>query len=203
MALSFCYYARPPEMPSDVHKIRTQNMSGGDLVPRRTGLVDATGILRHLDRLQRRVSGSELAVLRLPAWAVDWASFPPPSCSLPGADIGQIADYRYTVGNGTGLHLQGGLANGIVVIDAHLDPRDGCTRPIEHALEATCAVEYAAVGAFAASVLAYILRGSGKAVARAALLGAGGGALAGAHVPKQRRVVFALAMPIGAQGWSL
>lgn len=188
-------------MPNNVNEIRSGTLSPGSPFYQ----IDANGLLRYVVALQRQLDPDELAVVRAIDGdpRIDWSSFPAPRCSLPGADVGQLDDRRYSVTDGTGLHVQRFRVGGELVIDAHVDPHDACTLPIEHAAHSTRAFEYAAIGAAAAGLLAYLLTGSGKMAAGAAVIGAGGGGLAGAQTPKQRRVVVHLATLIERHGgWS-
>lgn len=191
-------------MPNDVNLIRSGSRLHRDLMGWQPGQIDSNGLLRCVLALQRQVGADELAVVRVPDShpMVDWSSFPAPKCSLPGADVGQLADWRYSVTDGSGLHLQRFQHGSRLFIDAHVDSHDACTLPIEHAAHSTRAFEYGAICAAAAGLLTYLVTGSGKAAVGAAIIGASGGGLAGAHTPKQRRVVVDLAaLIVPSGGW--
>jgi len=124
--------------------------------------------------------------------AIAWETFPAPARGLPGANVGQAADARFSVADGTSLHLQRFIWADGDVIDAHLDDHDPHVWPIEHAAHATHAVEYGLWGGVGLGLFTYAITGNKRAALVAGGLGAGGGVYRGAHKPKQSRKVFLL-----------
>ena len=188
-------------MPNHCQQIRTTNPWVGDLL---FGSIDYAGLVGLVGGLQRKVGPRQLAVVRIIEGdpAVLWASFPKVSCKLPGAKVGQVADFRFTIGDGTGFHCQRFIADGVRIVAAHLDDHDGCTRGVEHAANATRAVEFGAIGAGLAALAALAFTRNPKIIAGIGAAGAGGGALLGAHTPTQARVFFDLADYVaGAYRW--
>jgi hypothetical protein len=152
--------------------------------------VQANGLVQLLDQLRAQVDADELAVVRIQADdPVDWTTFPATSCDLPGAAVDQSADFRYSLTDGSGLHIQQFPAGHF---EAHIDVCDACSSPVEHAATETRAVEFAAMAASGVGLLAWALSGSGKVALAAAGVAAVGGGLVGANTPKKRRKVHAL-----------
>jgi hypothetical protein len=62
-------------------------------------LVDADGLVHLLSHFRGHVTADELAVVRMAYLdpAIAWHSFPAPSCLLPGSNIGQVADARFSI----------------------------------------------------------------------------------------------------------
>ncbi len=149
-------------------------------------------IVGALTRLRGRVAAHELAVVRIPFSVIAWETFPAPSCGLPGAEVGQVADARFALADGTSLHLQRFIRASGDVIEAHLDDHDACTAPIQHAAHATRAIEYGVEFGLGLGLLTYVITGDKRAALAAGSLGAAGGAYAGAHTPTQTRRVFDL-----------
>jgi len=149
----------------------------------------ATAIAYTLRHLQEQVGQEETAVVRLSSDDhIDWDSFPVPACGLPGSDVGQIADMRFSLTDGTGLHGQR-FPDGRV--EFHLDQVDACRAPIEHGARETRMVQYGAWGALVFGALGYVADGPRGALLWGGL-GAGGGVAFGANTPKRSRRVFAL-----------
>ncbi len=188
-------------MPNDCQQIRSPNPRAGDLL---FGSIGYSGLVGLVRALQRNVGRRQLAVVRIIEGdpAVRWSSFPRVSCKVPGAKVGQVADFRFTVGDGTGFHCQRFIIKGVRIVAAHLDDHDGCTRGIDHAATATRAIEFGAVGAGLAALVARAFTRDRKLIAAVGAAGAGGGALLGAHTPTQTRVFFDLADYVaGAYRW--
>lgn len=162
------------------------------IYPRR---ITAAGIANALAVLERSIDGNKLVVLYIDQHdPVEWASFGPPTCTIPGIDVGQVFDYRYALAGGMGMHVQG-FADGHVEI--HFDHTDACHAPVQHVAEDTKAVEYGLFGGLLMAGLGAIAGGS-RAAATGFALGVGGGGLLGAHTPKRRRVVIRLATLLSA-----
>ena len=161
--------------------------------------IDADAIVHLLLQLRERVGEQDLAVLRIHANddPVDWSTFPPPSCSLPGAEIGQVSDRRYTLTDGKGLHLQGFSGQ---IIDAHIDDVDACTLPVEHAAQQTNAVEFSLLASLGTMLITYLATRSARATFAVGAVAAGVGAYVGANTPKQKRRVFLLADILATAG---
>src|SRR5215831_4458020 len=125
----------------------TRPQFGASKMPKKTRLIPArratfTEICRVLKLLRGRIAEHELAVVRIPFAVIAWGTFPAPSCDLPGADVGQVADSRFALANQESLHLQRFITSSEDVIEAHLDDHDACVAPIQHAADATRAIEY-------------------------------------------------------------
>ncbi len=149
----------------------------------------AEKIVLILRQLTTQVGADELAVLRVcPGDAVAWGSFPStPACTLPGIDVGQKTDARFSIAESKqGLHVQS-FAEGH--IDLHLDEADACRGPIEHLAADTKLVEGAALGAFIGLVIVALTGGRAAVLIPAV---AGVGAALGAATPAKTRRVFRL-----------
>lgn len=163
-------------------------------------LLDFHGLGRLLRELRPYVAAGELAVLRMlyADPAIAWETFPAPARGLPGANVGQVADARFSITGGSGLHLQRFTWATGDVIDAHLDDDDPHVFPIEHAARATHAFEYGAWSGIGLGLLAYAFTGDKRAALVVGSLAAGGGVYHGAHTPKQSRKVFLLSEFVAA-----
>lgn len=166
-------------------------------------LFDFHGLVRLQRELRGHVAVGELAVLRMLYLdpSVAWDTFPTASYSLPGANVGQFADARYSLADGSSLHLQLFRDAARVFIEIHLDDQDPLVSPIGHAAQATHALEYGVWGGIGASLLALLVTRDEKAARVLGGLGVGTGVFLGAHTPKQTRRVFLLSDFVAA--WRL
>jgi hypothetical protein len=163
-------------------------------------LFDFQALVRLLRELRGHVTADELAVLRMMYAdpAIAWETFPPPAQGLSGANVGQVADGRFSVADGSSLHLQRFIGATGDVIDAHLDDDDPHVSPIKHAAHATHALEYGAWTGLGLGLLTYVFTGDKRAALVVGGLGASGGVYHGAHTPKQSRKVFLLSDVVAA-----
>jgi hypothetical protein len=154
-----------------------------------TSPFDFRGLVQLLRELRPHVATDEFAALRLSYadWATVRDTFPAPSYSLPGANVGQVADARYSVA-GSSLHWQ--LFRDF--IELHLDDPDPLVSPIEHAAQATHALEYGLWGGVGVVLATLFLTRDARATRLLGGLGVSTGVILGAHRPKQRRRVFRL-----------
>lgn len=164
---------------------------------------DFRGVVQLLGKLRRHVAVNELAVLRMLYLdpSIGWDTFPTASYSLPGANVGQFADARYSIADGSSLHLQLFRSAAGVFVDIHLDDQDPLVSPIGHAAQATHALEYGAWGGIGAGLLALLVTRDEKVARVLGGLGVGTGVFLGAHTPKQTRRVFLLSDFVAA--WRL
>jgi hypothetical protein len=152
---------------------------------------DKNFIIDVLEQLDRAAGGRVMHVIVIPRDEplFDFGSFGQcPDCGVPGLPHGQIADWRVAGRGDTGLH--GHVFHDRV--EFHLDLKNACKHPVQHALADTAVLPGAVIGGVVTAALVAILGGKDKDIATGFGVGATSGGLVGLGIPSRtaRKVAF-------------